>query len=320
MTRRQPISDAYPGRKVPPRGSVGRAAIPRLSADEELELARRIEAGVLAADALARPVPPAGADEAGLTELVAIGNAARDRFVLANLGLVHQAVRELADSAADPDDLFQEGCLGLAEAIMRFDHTRGVRFSTHAYRWIRRRMVPLARRAGCAADEPASRLHFISVVIGTRRRLEETGSPSGPDAVARELGRSVRWVESHWTRSLRTYDDIGSSPDNPSLATPAAAPVERTDWWLDQLPPRERDLLVHRYGLRGAPALADVDLAGLLGVAPTSLGRIDRCAREHVRQLFVEGQCESFTLPGLPEPAGGPRQWSHETALATRAR
>ncbi len=302
MTPQQPTNSPHPRRRGPNRDvadSLGRRRTARLDAGEEVHLARLIEAGVLAAGLLAADAVPAGATRAELSELVEVGNAARERFHLANLGLVHQAVREMADSWADPDDLFQEGCLGLVEAIMRFDHTRGVRFSTHAYRWIRKRMVPASRRAGCAADEPDSRLHFIAVVTHTRRLLEESGRPSCPSAVARELGRSVRWVESHWSRSLRTHDDLGSGPDNLRLATPDIEMDEPADWWLDELPPRERQLLVHRYGLRGEVPLGDVDLAGLLGVVPHDLQRVDTLAREHVRQLLSEGQCESFVLPRI---------------------
>ncbi|HEX2858014.1 MAG TPA: sigma-70 family RNA polymerase sigma factor [Propionibacteriaceae bacterium] len=268
-----------------------------LSHDDEVELARRIEAGLLAREALDHPTILTPDLVRDLRQLVASGDAAWERFHLANLGLVHQAVRQSADSIADPEELFQEGCLGLSEAIMRFDHTRGVRFSTHAYRWIRRRVVPAARRAGCATEEPTSRLHSIAVVIRTRRALEEGGLPSGPDAVARELGRPRRWVEAHWTRGLRTYADLASNPDRHLAVEPE--PDEPPDWWLDQLPSNEREVLVRRHGLRGLPASDEAAVAAALGMSPGEVHRLDTLAREHVRQLVTEGQCASFALPRI---------------------
>ncbi len=269
-----------------------------LSRADEVELARRIEAGLLAREALDHPTTLTPDLVRELRQLVAYGDAAWERFHLANLGLVRQAVRQFADSIADPEELFQEGCLGLSEAIMRFDHTRGVRFSTHAYRWIRRWIVPAARRAGCATEEPTSRLPAIAVVIRTRRGLEEAGRPSGPDAVASELGRPRRWVEAHWTRGLRTYADLASNPDDRCLAV-EQAPDERPDWWLDQLPSDEREVLVRRHGLRGLPASDETQVAAALGMSPCEVHRLETLAREHVRQLVTEGQCASFVLPRI---------------------
>ena len=268
-----------------------------LTRTDEVNLARRIEAGVLArAELAANPAltPDAARD---LGDLVTAGQQAWERFHLANLGLVHQAVREAGGSSADPEELFQEGCLGLSEAIMRFDHTRGIRFSTHAYRWIRKGLVPASRRAGCATEEPASRLHSISVVVHARCLLEEAGLPSGPAEVARELGRTRQWVESHWSRSLRSYADLGSSPEGLELAADEQTADENPDWWLDQLPPVEREVLIRRHGLRGVPASDEAEVAAALGLGAGQVHRLEAVAREHVRQLFTEGQCESFVLP-----------------------
>lgn len=269
-----------------------------LSRSDEIDLARRIEAGVLARAQLEEcpsPDPELGCD---LGELVARGQEAWERFYLANLGLVHQAVKELADSGADPEELFQEGCVGLSQALMRFDHTRGVRFSTHAYRWIRKWVVPASRRAGCATEEPTSRLHFISVVAHARCVLEEAGLPSGPEAVARELGRSRRWVEAHWSRSLRGYIDLGSAPELRLLAVDQEVD-EPPDWWLDELPAAEREVLVRRYGLRGVPASDEDEVAAALGRSPGEVRRLEALGREHVRQLVTSGECETFGLPRI---------------------
>lgn len=111
-----------------------------LTADEEVELARAIEAGVLARAALAGDFSsPATDDE--LCALVADGDRAWVAMWEANLGLAEMLARRVARRHALPlDDLTSEAQLGLAEAIMRWDHTRGTRFSTLAWIWITNRL------------------------------------------------------------------------------------------------------------------------------------------------------------------------------------
>ncbi|MDR1077749.1 MAG: sigma-70 family RNA polymerase sigma factor [Propionibacteriaceae bacterium] len=138
---------------------------PHLSADQELRLARRIEAGLLARAVLeARapadqtvPDPPDRAGPAGLAvqaspaeleALVRQGEAAHQALTLANLGLVRVIVRDFGRPGTW-SDLFQDGCLALEQAIMRFDFRRG-RLGPYAAVWIRqalRRRQPPATAA-----------------------------------------------------------------------------------------------------------------------------------------------------------------------------
>ncbi|MDR1212814.1 MAG: sigma-70 family RNA polymerase sigma factor [Propionibacteriaceae bacterium] len=125
---------------------------PRLSADQERQLAWRIEAGLLARAALearsqTNQTDPDPTDRAGLAgaavpasqaELEALarqGEAARQAMVLANIGLVRVIVRDFARPGTS-SDLFQDGCLALEHAIMRFDFRRG-RLGPYAAVWIR---------------------------------------------------------------------------------------------------------------------------------------------------------------------------------------
>ena len=105
-----------------------------LNPADEVRLARAIEAGVLAAEALNRDENPLGASAEELRQLVAAGHAAQRGFFLANLKLVASISHQWATRATLPvDELFQEGCVGLGEAIRRWDHCRGSKFSSFAY-------------------------------------------------------------------------------------------------------------------------------------------------------------------------------------------
>ena len=109
-----------------------------LSPAEVVNLQRAIEAGVLAQAAYATGDHPLGASDQELLMLAELGEAARQRFIRANLRLVSMVARQMAiRSNLSQADLYQEGCVGLITAVERFDYARGYRFSTYALFWIR---------------------------------------------------------------------------------------------------------------------------------------------------------------------------------------
>ena len=155
-----------------------------------------MEAGVLA-----REVRLSGSDvpHAEAAELLLIeeeGDRARIRFISANLALVSLAVRELAPRRLFPEpDLFQEGCLGLAVAVMRFDYTRGIRFATYALYWIRAYVGAATARQLGAMNLPISRAEQYR----TARRCEAE--------LAQVLGRlpTTGELAEAWTSRLINY-------------------------------------------------------------------------------------------------------------------
>ncbi|MDO5501273.1 MAG: sigma factor, partial [Propionibacteriaceae bacterium] len=109
-----------------------------LAPEEEIELARRMEAGTLAAAVLTGEREFSAATVAELTALAREGRAARERYVEANLRLVAMVAYPAARRAGlSFTELFQEGAGGLLLAVDRFDHTQRVRFATYALPWIR---------------------------------------------------------------------------------------------------------------------------------------------------------------------------------------
>jgi len=169
---------------------------PLLTAEEETGLARAIEAGLLAQEALHSRRRPAGATETELGLLVQLGERARQRFVRANLRLVAMVAHQVADrSGLAEGELFQEGCLGLLAAVQRFDHLRGYKFSTYALCWIRAYVGAAASNAFGALNVPASRAEQLRAMHGAESELlQRLGRIPSAGELAAALGRSAQWV------------------------------------------------------------------------------------------------------------------------------
>lgn len=167
-----------------------------LDAAEETALQRDIEAGLLARDALESG---AGFADASPTELALIaerGERARQRFVRANLGLVGLVVRQHPGRVGGGGaELYQEGCVGLMTAVERFDHARGLRFSTYALFWIRAQVGDAVARLSAGPQLPTSRARQLRKARGRETGLaQELGRPPTVPEVAVALGRSEGWT------------------------------------------------------------------------------------------------------------------------------
>lgn len=177
-----------------------------LTAAEEQRLALAIEAGVLAQEVLDGRFRSSGPDETSsgseeastdeLRALVGAGEAARRRFVEANLGLARMVTRQLsARSAGSTADVYQEACLGLLVAVRRFDCRRGFRFATYALFWIRAYAV--AATAATAGDSTlsAGRAAQLRMLRGVQSQLTQSlGRSATANDVAAAVGRPRRYV------------------------------------------------------------------------------------------------------------------------------
>lgn len=257
-----------------------------LEADEEIRLARAIEAGLLATERLAH-----GDDSAGTTaELIALERHGRDawqRFLLANVRLVQSiATREARRSPTGLDELFQEGFLGLAEALMRWDHASGYRFSTYASAWIQRRV----RNAAAAQGVPASARTALRArgIRGLADELTaELRRPASDAEVAELLGRSERWVS-----RLRHLPAL--APLSPELADAHSHPEPSDQTELGPLvralPAVEAAVLRTRFGLDGEAPLRQALAAARLGMSLSTLRRHEARALRRLRGWILAEQ------------------------------
>lgn len=224
-----------------------------LAADEEVELAKVIEAGVLAGAALAGRFDGGDASHDELVELVREGERAWERMFLANLRLVWSIARPVAArTATNPEELFQEGCIGLAEGIRRWDHRMGTRFSVVAWKWIRHH-VQNAVIAQQESRRTRGDLRAAAEVLAVQERFRQAGQDRSVEQVARSLGRDplhvLRVVEA---RHVPLGDVTDQLADESAAARFEEVETSAPDW-IYRLQRDEREILLLRNGFAGEP-------------------------------------------------------------------
>lgn len=262
-----------------------------LDAEEEIELSRRIETGLAARAVLDGVWTPAVAcDPAELGELDRLGRAAAARYVEANLALVGLVLREQGRRAGEPD-LFQEGCLGLIEAVRRFDHRRGCRFATYALHWVRAAVREAAARAQSGPGLSGQQAAGLRRVRGLGARLEqELGRSPSVAELAERLGRSVDWTRRVVEHREPAPVDLGAVQladrraerdlEAALLGTMPGAEL------LDALPPLVRAVLRLRYGFGVDGAVhTSAGTAELLGLGTAQVRRLEREGLDLLRGL-----------------------------------
>jgi RNA polymerase sigma factor (sigma-70 family) len=257
------------------------APVPLLSAADERDLARAIEAGVVAEHLLetgARPVP---ASDEELRAVVAAGEHAWRRFLLANLRLVWKlAGREARLSGLAMDELCQEGVVALADTLRRFDVERA-RFSTFA-------MVRVRQHLGEVA---AARFGDLALPRGQALRLRRArglesalGQERGRGLTAAELGVELGPRPERILRLLEHQAPVSLDPvrDGPRLAEPAPhdpdADIYATQFrrLLDRIDADQALVLRLRYGLATGEPMDVPTIARRLGLSSSTVRRVER--------------------------------------------
>jgi RNA polymerase sigma factor (sigma-70 family) len=177
--------------------SIGRIRL--LTAADEVELSKRVEAGLYASELLTgRERPRAtlgrldGALRAELETVVAQGAAARDRLLEANLRLVVSIAKRYTGRGMPFLDLIQEGNLGLIRAVEKFDYAKGYKFSTYATWWIRQAITRAMADQARTIRLPVHMVEQINRMVRTRRELAmQLGREPEPAEIAASLGVST---------------------------------------------------------------------------------------------------------------------------------
>jgi RNA polymerase primary sigma factor len=255
--------------------SIGRVDL--LTADKEVFLAKRIERGDM---------------------------VAKQRMIEANLRLVVSIAKGYLGRGLSFLDLIQEGSLGLIRAVEKFDYRRGYKFSTYATWWIRQAVTRAIADKARTIRIPVHMVEKLNKVVHVERQLvQEFGREPLPEEIAAELQWTAREVKdilriSQLPVSLEkpigeeedselgdfVEDETAESPFELASENLRRENVRRA---LDALPPREREVIEMRYGLRGQKARTLEEVGRAFGVT-----------RERIRQI------ENNTLKkleGLPE-------------------
>jgi RNA polymerase primary sigma factor len=280
---------------------IGRVAL--LTAVQEVDLAKRVEAGLFAQEKLTAGGPsPASHARWELEAIVRDGTCAKAQLIEANLRLVVSIAKRYSGRGLPFLDLVQEGNLGLIRAVEKFDYARGYKFSTYASWWIRQAISRAIADQARTIRVPVHMVETINRILRTQRQLmQELGRDPTPEEVAARVDLSVeRVVEVRRLAvepvSLHTPigDDDASELGDLIEDAEAVAPLDSAahgllhDHLCDvlaNLGERERAVVRLRYGLTdGEPRTLE------------EVGQVFGVTRERVRQI------EAKTLAKLRHP------------------
>jgi RNA polymerase sigma factor (sigma-70 family) len=271
---------------------IGKVAL--LTAADEVELAKRIEAGLYAEHLLAASNNFSAARKRDLRALVLDGERAKDHLLRANLRLVVSLAKRYTGHGMPFLDLIQEGNLGLIRAVEKFDYTKGFKFSTYATWWIRQ---AISRAMADQSRTIRLPVHLVEQVNKLQRIRRELNQQLGREATHAELAVELDLSEERvrelidLSRDLVSLDQTVGADDDAALgdfiaddSAPAAeAAVEaglmrrQLQSVLGTLEAREAAVVRMRYGLDdGQPRTLD------------EIGRAFKLSRERIRQIERE--------------------------------
>jgi RNA polymerase nonessential primary-like sigma factor len=279
--------------------TIGKTAL--LTAEQEVELAKRIEAG-LYADRLLNEKQLTPALQRDYKLLAADGKAAKAHLLEANLRLVVSVAKRYTGHGMTFLDLIQEGNVGLIRAVEKFDYTKGFKFSTYATWWIRQAITRAMADSGRTIRLPVHLAEQVNKVVRTRRRIHQELER---EPTAEELGLELDLTPERitelleYSRDLVSLDQTVGADEESRLGdfiedADAAVAEDAVAFQmmkgdvrnvLETLEDRERDVVIMRFGLDGEQ--------------PRTLEQIGKrfgLSRERVRQI------ERETMTKLRDP------------------
>jgi len=295
VSRRAPTSDLV---RIYLR-EIGR--VPLLTAEEEVELAKSIEAGLFAEEKVARAAIISPGERTDLELLARDGVRAKQRLIEANLRLVVSIAKRYVGRGMLFLDLIQEGNLGLIRAVEKFDYTKGYKFSTYATWWIRQAITRAIADQARTIRIPVHMVETINKLVRVQRQLhQDLGREPSPEEIGTEMGLSPeRVIEIQRVAqepvSLQSPigeedSDLGDFIEDADAVVPIEAAAfillqDQLDGILGSLSDREQRIIQLRFGLTdGHPRTLE------------EVGREFGVTRERIRQI------ESKTLAKLRHP------------------
>jgi RNA polymerase primary sigma factor len=278
--------------------------VPLLNAGQEVELAKRIEAGLFAGQKLAEGSGDLSAEaRADLEQVAEDGRRAKDHLVEANLRLVVSLARRYTGRGMLFLDLIQEGNLGLIRGVEKFDYTKGYKFSTYATWWVRQAITRAMADQSRTIRLPVHVAEALGRLARVRRQmLQDLGREPTPGELAAGLDMTpekVIEVQKHGREPISLHTPLGEDGDSelgdliedseaiqPGEAVSFTLLQEQLHSVLGTLSEREAGVVSMRYGLAdGPPRTLD------------EIGKVYGVTRERIRQI------ESKTMSKLRHPS-----------------
>jgi RNA polymerase primary sigma factor len=287
---------------------VGR--VPLLTAEEEVELAQRIECGRLAREELAKGnVTPNRRQE--LQRLIEDGWAAREHLITANSRLVISVAKKYMGRGVPFLDLIQEGNIGLIRAAKKFDYHRGHKFSTYATWWIRQAVTRAIADQGRTIRVPVHMGDQINKLLRVQHQLtQRLGRDPSVDELATALEVTPQKVENmiqvaRRPLSLETPTDdeedsvLGDFIQDEEVPAPDETATynllrEHLEGVLNGLPPREVRILQLRYGLLDGQAYTLEEVGRKMGVTRERVRQIEAQALSRLRHPAIRRKLREY--------------------------
>ncbi len=266
--------------------------VPLLNAEQEVELAKRIEAGLFAEEKLAEGRRTLGTDARIDLEWIAEdGTRAKNHLLEANLRLVVSLAKRYTGRGMLFLDLIQEGNLGLIRAVEKFDYTKGYKFSTYATWWIRQAITRAMADQARTIRIPVHMVEVINKLARVQRQmLQDLGREPTPDELAVELDMTpekIVEVQKYGREPISLHTPLGEDGDSefgdliedseaiqPGEAVSFTLLQEQLHSVLDTLSEREAGVVSMRFGLTdGQPKTLD------------EIGKVYGVTRERIRQI-----------------------------------
>jgi len=281
---------------------IGKVAL--LNAAQEVDLAKRIEAGLFAGEQLSDPdASVADADRADYEWIAEDGVVAKNHLLEANLRLVVSLAKRYTGRGMLFLDLIQEGNLGLIRAVEKFDYTKGYKFSTYATWWIKQAITRAMADQARTIRIPVHMVEVINKLARVQRQmLQDLGREPTPEELAKELDMTpekVVEVQKYGREPISLHTPLGEDGDSefgdliedseaivPADAVNFTLLQEQLHDVLDTLSEREAGVVSMRFGLTdGQPKTLD------------EIGKVYGVTRERIRQI------EAKTMSKLRHPS-----------------
>ncbi len=277
--------------------------VPLLNAAQEVELAKRIEAGLFAEEKLASGEEFDTDTRLDLEWIAADGKAAKNHLLEANLRLVVSLAKRYTGRGMLFLDLIQEGNLGLIRAVEKFDYTKGYKFSTYATWWIRQAITRAMADQARTIRIPVHMVEVINKLARVQRQLlQDLGREPTPEELAKELDMTpdkVLEVQKYGREPISLHTPLGDDGDSefgdliedseaivPADAVSFTLLQEQLESVLETLSAREAGVIRMRFGLQdGQQKTLD------------EIGKVYGVTRERIRQI------ESKTMSKLRHPS-----------------